>query len=397
MRKGPMSMFNRYWERWLLVALLSLAVLLAQAQILDEDHLRKVNPGAHAGAITCLEPMSDGHTLVAGCGDNGGLLFIDTATWTITRQIPLNGFKDGPRIRASRDGRLLLLKELWRFTYEGKDDMQGTHMVIDAHTGATVVDAGKGMDASMSADGRVLAVLDGGRVTVHALPSGKELHVFDVAQATNAVAVSPDGQLIAVSHRPTEEQLATVPSMRADKKAQKAGLKYRQMVSFFNATSGTLVHTVTEVYDVIRGMGFTPDGSRVLVYSSQDPRLAPPQDAKSVLNLNMVDRPGYVQQIDAVTFEPLRAGFQSLMNEPYLAVSPDGRTLALSSTEGHNKRKLTLYDLDSGDTHLLINLEQKHRYDTGETEQHDGRVAYAWLSDGRLVVALGGDLGIHTP
>ncbi len=386
------------WDRWLLVALASLGVLLVQAQIIDEDHLRKVSVGTHPGPITCLEPLPDGRTLVAGCGDNGGILFIDTTSWSVTRHLPLSGFKDGPRIRASRDGRLLLLKELWRFAAGGKEDLQGTHMVIDAASGATVLDAGKGMDASMSADGTMLAELDGGRVTLHSLPDGRTIRTIDVEQATNAVALSPDGRTVAVSHRPTEELLAGVPSMRADKKAQKAGLKYRQMVSLYNTADGSLIRTVPEVYDIIRSMSYALDGNRLLVYSSRDPRSGTtPMAGGNTWNLNMVALPGYVQQIDAATGEPLRTGFQSQMNEPYLAVSPDGRTLALSSTEGRNKRKVTLYDLDSGDTQLLIDLEQKHRYDSDETEQHDGRAAYAWLADGRLVVALGGDLGIHTP
>ncbi len=386
------------WERLFLLALACLLVLFTQAQILNEDGLRKVALEAHEGAITCLEPMPDGHTIVAGCGDNGGLLFIDTIGWRITRRLPLNGFKDGPRIRASRDGRLLLLKELWRFAAEGKDDMQGTHMVIDAATGTTVMDAGKAMDASMSADGMLLAVLDGDKVTLHGLPSGRELRTITVPQATNAVALTPDGAMVAVSHRPTEEQLAAVPSMRADKKAQKAGLKFRQMVSFYSTASGELQRTVPEVYDIIRGMGFSSDGKRLLVYSNQDPRSGvAPVAGGNAWNFSMVDRPGYVQQIDPSSGDPLRTGFQSLMNEPFLAVDPSGTTLALSSTEGRNKRKLTLYDIDSGDTRTMIDLEQKHRYDTGETEQHDGRLAYGWLADGRLLIALGGDLGIHTP
>ncbi|MBL8001617.1 MAG: hypothetical protein JNL05_06610 [Flavobacteriales bacterium] len=398
MRTGPSTPISTCLDRWLLVALACLFALVSQAQIIDEDQLRKVELEAHEGPITCLEPLADGHTIVAGCGDNGGLLFIDTVGWRVTRRLPLNGFKDGPRIRGSRDGRLLLLKELWRFAVEGKGDMKGRHMVIDAATGAVVVDAGTAMDASLSADGSVLAVLDGGTVTLKRLPEGTELRRIDVSQATNAVAVSPDGSTIAVSHRPTEAQLELVPSFRNDKKSLKAALKYRQMITLFDAGTGAVRHVVPEAYDIIRAMAYSPDGSRLLVYSSQDLRAGvAPTAGGNVWNMSMVDRPGYVQQVDAATGDPLRAGFQSLMNEPFLAVSPAGRTLALSSTEGRNKRKLTLYDISSGETLEMIDLEQKHRYDTGEQERHDGRTAYAWLADGRLLIALGGNLGIHTP
>ena len=145
-------------------------------------------------------------------------------------------------------------------------------------------------------------------------------------------------------------------------------------------------------------MAWTDDGARILVYSSADLRLQPPTgNVVQQMNMNMVDRPGRVEQIDALTMQPLRGGFSSSMNEPFLAVSPDGGTLALSSTDGHNKRKLGLYAMDSGDARVLIDMEQKHRYDVGETEEHDGRVAYTWFPDGRLLIGLGDNLGIYTP
>ena len=47
-----------------------------------------------------------------------------------------------------------------------------------------------------------------------------------------------------MSHRTTEELLATVPSVRDDKKAMKSALKFRQMVSFYHAADGSLLATV---------------------------------------------------------------------------------------------------------------------------------------------------------
>jgi hypothetical protein len=154
---------------------------------------------------------------------------------------------------------------------------------------------------------------------------------------------------------------------------------------------------VSEVYDIVRALEFSPEGKRLLVYSTADPRLQDPALSFNSMNLNMVDRPGHVEQIDATTGEAMRVGFMSLMNEPFLAVSPVANTIALSTTEGHNKRKIMLFDTESGDTRLMIDLAQKHRYDVGETEQHDGRVSYCWLADGRLLLSQGDNLALWKP
>ena len=385
------------WERVLVLAVLFLIALLSQAQIVDEDALRKIELPAREGVIASLVVLPDG-TIAAGVSRSGGVILIDTTTWSVKREITMEGYLAGARLSASRDGHWLQLKELWQFTSDANKDVQGLQQVMDATTGRIVVDGGRSMDSALSADGTVFATLDGGTITLRTVPGGKVLQSFSVDRATNAIAISPDGGAVAVSHKPTEEQLATVPSVRNDKKGLKSALKYRQMVSFFRAEDGTLIGTVPEIYDIVRALAWTDNGQRLLVYSSADLRLQPPTgNVVQQMNMNMVDRPGRVEQIDAINRQPLRGGFSSSMNEPFLAVSPDGNTLALSSTDGHNKRKLGLYATDSGDARVLIDMEQKHRYDVGETEEHDGRVAYAWFPDGRLLIALGDNLGIYTP
>jgi Tol biopolymer transport system component len=200
---------------------------------------------------------------------------------------------------------------------------------------------------------------------------------------------------VVVSHRTTEALLANVPSVRSDKKALKPALKYRQMVTFYSTVDGGLLGSVPEVYDIIRALAFSTDGTRLLVYSSTDPRA---QGAGAgALSFNGAARPGRVEQVDARDRTPLRAAFWSRMNEPFLSISPDGSAIALSSTGGKNQRQLTLYDFASADTQVMIDLAQKHKYDVAEGEEHDGRLAYSWLSDGRMILALGSNLGIYTP
>ena len=150
-------------ERVLIVALLCLLALLSQAQIVDEDVLRRIQLPAHEGVIASLAVLPDG-TIAAGVSKAGGLILIDTTTWSVKRAIGVDGYNAGARLNTSRDGRWLQLKELWRFTSDANKDVQGLQQVMDVSTGRIVVDGGKSMDGALSADGKVFATLDAGAI-----------------------------------------------------------------------------------------------------------------------------------------------------------------------------------------------------------------------------------------
>ena len=389
---------NKYLTRALITALIGLAALFVEAQIITEDQLMRKELAAHTGLITWMSMMPDGHTIVAGCSQEGGLLMIDTNTWSIAQHFALDGFTYGPRVLPSSDGQYLLLQEQFRLDGDANHDMRTRHAVIDATTGAVLVDVANAHDGALTADGTLLATLDEGVVTFRRIADATVTRSIAVPNATNAIALSPDAKLLAVSHRPTPELLATVPSVRNDKKAIKPALKYRQMVSFYSLPDGDLTRTINEIYDVVLSMGFTPDGSRLLIYSTPDTRLGARSTGMAAgLDGNMQKRMGMVDQVDAASGEPLRASCTSWMNEPCLAISNDGSKLALGTSEGHNNRKVQINNARTGDSETLIDLQRKHRDDVGAEEEHDGRVAYCWLPDGRIVIALGEHLGICHP
>ena len=368
----------------------------ATAQLVDEDALRRIDLPERPGMIAGITPVGDGRMLALSMSKGGGVLLVDTATWTVARALPTPGFHDGARLAASTDGRFLHLAEQYRYANLGRKDLKGRQVVLDLGTGAEVIAEDAAVDGVMDASGRYLITLRGEEVTVQAIGSAGTRRTFNVPGATNALAVTPDGRYLAVSHRPTEESLLTVPSVRNDRKAIKSALKFRQMVSIHATEDGRLITTVAEIYDIIRAMAFSPAGDRLLVYSTTDLKLAPDIGARP-FDFNYVDQAGHVDQVAVQGWVPLRASCMSRMSEPSLAVSPDGALLALSSTEGRNKRKLQLYETATGDTRLMIDLEQKHASDKGEGEQHDGRLAYCWTSDGRLLIGQGDHIGIYRP
>jgi WD40 repeat protein len=386
---------NNLLERALVVAIGSLITLGLSAQIIDEDRLRRIDLPQRDGVIACMEMLPDGHTLALGMSKGGGLVLLDTNGWTVAREIPLDGFRDGARIRSSADGLHLHLAEQLRWA-AGNKDYKGTHAVLSVPDGREVLRVNGAVDAAMSADGRTLFALEGADVKVYDVQTTTLVRTIPVAGATNAVALSPDGRYLAVSHTPSEALLAQVPSVRNDKKALKAALKFRQLVSLYDAKTGTLHATIHEVYDIVRSMRFTADGDRLLILSTSDPRLVSDMGG-GAFQFNINAQPGHLDQVDMATLQPLRASFMSRMCEPFIAVDPSLSKLALSSTEGRNKRKLQLYDLHSGETLLMIDLEQRRSSDKGEGEDHDGRLPYCWGSNGDLLIGQGDHIGIHRP
>lgn len=374
----------------------SIGLYPVAAQIIDEDALRRIELPDRPGMIAGIIPVGDGRTVALSMSKGGGVLLVDTATWSVVRALPASGFHDGARLTASSDGRFLHMAEQYRYANLGRKDLKGRHVVLDLGTGAEMIAEDAAVDGVMDAAGRYLVTLRGEEVTVHAIIGPGARRTFNVPGATNALAVTPDGRYLAVSHRPSEELLLSVPSVRNDRKAIKNALKFRQMVSIHALEDGRRITTVPEIYDIIRAMAFSPAGDRLLVYSTTDLKLAPDIGARP-FDFNHVDQAGHVDQVAVEGWAPLRASCMSRMSEPSLAVSPDGALLALSSTEGRNKRKLQLYETATGDTRLLIDLEQKHASDKGEGEQHDGRLAYCWTSDGRLLIGQGDHIGIYRP
>jgi len=364
--------------RALLVAMPGLAVQRTGAQVVNEDDLRKIVLQGNEMPLVSLECLPDGHTVWAMGATGDRILVLDTAGWAVVRTIPLSGFGRGAEMTASADGRYMLLKAVPPNSDPNRPGE--THLaVLDAATGSVVLDVPAARDGCLVPGSDAVAMLKDETVTVQ--PFRGNPRSFKVPGAAYAIAVDPEAMFIAAAVYPDAGSLGRVPAIRNDRKAVKAALKYRQMVVVHALGDGTRTNAVPEVYDLVQHMHFTDHG-RLLVYSVPDTRAG-------------MTAGGHVEQVDLATWEPLRARFMTWTARPPLAVAPDGATLALSSVQGRNKRKLTLYDLATGDTRVMIDLEQKHRYDKLEGERHDARLGYAWLADGRLLVAQGPSIGCY--
>lgn len=366
--------------RLLLLALSALVALAAVAQDhmqTHQDRTRKVEITGNQAITSCVELMPDGHTLVIGTTQDHPLYVMDTIGWMVVRTIDVHGYYAGPEVRASAKGNLLLLRQRFYLDFRANQDREVRHEVVDFASGRVLVEVGKAHDAAISPDETRLYSLEGEDVTVRSLPDGKVIGRIAVAQTRNSLALSPDGQMIAVAHRPTAEQLELVPSMRSDRKAIKPAMKYRQMITVYDTRTGKAVGTVPEIYDHIYAMRCTEAGDRLLVYAIAHTKL---NGVASALPQ------GVVNQVELPSLQPIRTGFLSLMKEPQIEPNAQGDRLALASADGSiNGRKLHVYDMATGEFTLDLDMDTRWRRDMKEKEYHDGNLPYHFLADGRTI------------
>ncbi len=368
------------WERMCCVALLCILAAFALAQDAAQSHqdrTEKIAVGGNSTMITCLELMPDGHTLVVATRRDEPMHLVDTRDWSVVRTLPVNGFPAGPNVEASARGSYLLLHERSYLDPRANQERRTRHQLVRATDGGDVITVSGAYDVALSPDEQRLYCLDEDHVSVLSVPGGAEVQRIAVSQAGTSLAVSPDGATLVVSHRPTAQQLATVPSVRNDKKALKSSLKFREMLSAYRTADGSLVGSVPEIYDRIHKVAFHPNGQVLLVYATSDPRMTGAVGAAMRGVVNLVEMPART---------PLRTGFLSLMTDAHLEPNTAADRIALASTEGFNKRKLYVYDMATGDFTLDLDLDQRWGRDRELEEKHDGHVPYHFLADGRTLV-----------
>ncbi|MBK8499067.1 MAG: WD40 repeat domain-containing protein [Flavobacteriales bacterium] len=385
-------------ERLLLLALLCLLALLGVAQEhvqRDQDEAERIAITGNQAITSCLELMPDGHTLLVGTTQDHPVYVMDTRDWTVLRTIDVDGYYAGPEVKASAGGTYLMLRQRFYIDWRVNKDRLVRHEVVDFATGRTVLTITEAHDAQISPDERFIYSLEGEQVTVRSLPDGKDIRRINVPLTRAALAISPDGNMIAVSHRPTQPQLETVPSMRNDKSGLKPALKFREMVSVFDVATGRLLGTIPEVYDVIYDMTFTATGDRLLIYAIPHEKLNP-----GAAGVVLAGRKGIVNMVEMPAMTPIRTAFLSLMNEPQVEPNLQGDRIALASVDGTiNGRKVYVYNMATGEFTLDLDMNTRWRTDVKEKEYHDGGVPYHFLADGRtLAIGSGAYLRlIRTP
>jgi len=265
--------------------------------------------------------------------------------------------------------------------YSPNKDREVDFEIVDAENGKIVQKINRAHSVKIANSEKFYVVLSGDKVDFHELPSGKKIKTLNVDRATNAVAISPDRKQVAVSHRPTLEQVKNSPTIRNDKKAKKAikpALKYREMVSIYNAETLKLEKTVNELYDIIYRLQFSADGSKLYNYSIPHTKM----------QTSTAGRQGYIYSVDMPSGTPSRTAYMTLAPyEPDFKEYKDKEIFVVVSNDKF--AEVVLYNLNNGRPLVKFNLAMRLG-DAFRTGMGVGaRASFALLPNNKIYIASG--------
>ena len=320
------------------------------------------------------ELSPDGRTIAISGTGSYPLLLVDAQSLTLQRSIDVGDWKAGSRASFNVEGKLLLLEEIEYLGHSSDDPQPHRFAVVDLHSGVMLVKDQRAYACALSADGRSLYSVNDDGVLATDLLTGTQESMPGMGRKGTAMAVSPQGDRIAVAHRPTVEELTSIPSVRNDKKVIKAAQKAGQVVVSYDLVTGRPVATVAELFDKIFRVEYSPGGKELWIH-------ARPGTHKSA---NPDRSLSYVDVADPTTGVMGRASFPShAIYEPTFCADPKNLLFAMGSQKGW---KLEVHVYDRGSSSMLgrfviderLFLHQKEN----EEKWSDARTSFVILAGG---------------
>ncbi|PLW94511.1 MAG: hypothetical protein C0591_12720 [Marinilabiliales bacterium] len=289
----------------------------------------------------------------------------------VIKEFNLGNWYAGSSIDYSANGKYILMNQLFYADFALNKDKEVKFDIIDAESGERIKRFADYHAVAISPDEKYALALSGDKVSFWNLNSKSLETTFSVEGATNAIAISPDGKFIAISHKLSEESAKKIPQIQRDKKMFKSALKYKQQVSIYDASTLKKFYTVNELYDIIYKLRFSQDGKNLLCLNI--PHLK---------QQNTTARQSYLNVIDMETGAPKRRGFTSqAYYEPDFKLSDDGKWLGVVSNN-NQFLELHIYDFSTGE--LTYRFQQSYRLfekNDGEMIAPDSRIFFVFLPD----------------
>lgn len=365
------------------LAVLALLILLSplaygQTSNSDFERIKLIGSESELSGLT-LSP--DQRTLAVSFARSEPIKLIDWQNQKVRGEINAAIWNSGSRLNFSASGKYLLAQEIGFSDFSQNKDRTIDYEIIDPASGKLVKRFEKVQDVTISATENLAVSLNEDEITYWQLPSGEKIKSFTIPGATNAVALSTDGKVLAVSQIVDPNDFKS--QFKKDKKGLKNVSKFKQVVGLYDAASGKKIKTVPEFYDLVYNMAFLPGENILLVYQTPDIRI-------QVQNRNL----SYVNLIDMETMEPMRKGFTSMsLNQPDLKTSSDLRYFAINS-KGNRFQEMHLYNYDTAS--LEKRFELAHRLfekADGERIIKSSRPAFVFLPDNRsILIGMGNQL-----
>jgi len=314
----------------------------------------------------------------------GPLFIFDYEAQEIIKEIDVGDWYAGSKINYSSKGTYILLQQLIYVDFAPNKDREIDFEIVNVGTGEMVKRFDNYHSVKFTPDEKYVIALTGDEISFWNLETGENEKQFTVTEATNSIAISPDGTKIAVSHKPDSEALKNIPRYQSKdgKKALKSVIKYKQMISFYDASSFEYLGTVNELYDIVYRLEYSGEGDYLMCQSIVHDKIQSSTNAA---------RQNFVQIIDAKTGEPHELILPSQHHyEPDFDLSPDKRLIGIT---GLGKfAELRIYDFATG--RMLGRFELSYRllenFREGEFP-NDGRFSFKFSDDSRSVLMTSGN------
>ncbi len=279
--------------------------------------------GGNRYIISSMELDPAGKTVAIGTM-GGPILFWDVATREVTRKVDVSGYKPGMRLAWSGDGKYLLLQPMFFVVWNPNKDKRGDIEVLDVASGEVVFRKANQHTACLGADNSTVITVGPSRVAVFNIASGNEERNFSREGLGYAAAASPDGKQIAIAHDPTKEELLRIPTVRNDKKALKAALKYRDLVTIYDFGTLEEIATSSDVLDIVLEMKYSNSGAYIYAYNIPHTKMQAPRTG---------GRQGYINKIVSAGAEVTRAIFSTNAYGADFKENATGDILGVTSME----------------------------------------------------------------
>ncbi|MCE1199300.1 MAG: WD40 repeat domain-containing protein [Marinilabiliales bacterium] len=344
----------------------------------DFERIKLLEAGSELTGIA-LSP--DHQTLALSFKNEQPIQLFDWSRQKKVLEIPGGRWSSGSRIQFSATGRYLMAKEIRYTDFSQNRDRSLDVAVFDPKTGEVVKQLSKIKDAAISSDEQSLVTLSADVIDWWSLPAGDHLRSYRFEGAGNALAISPDGQKLALSGRVFSDTYKS--QFKKNRKGLKEAVRYKQVIHFLDAQSGSLIGTADAFYDVVYNLAFLPGEPLLFVFQTPDVRIQSENKRLSYVNL-----------IDTQEMKPLRRGYTSRsLYQPDLKVSPDRQYFAIHS-KGNRFQEIHLYDYSTGTLEKRFELAQRFfEKSDGEKLINSSRPGFIFLPGGKaILIAIGNQL-----
>ncbi len=357
----------------LLVIFFTLVNLNAQSTDMDYERVR-IGEAKH---IICgLDLSPDQNVLAISSTQSYPFYLFDWKNREKLQEFNVGNWYAGSSIEYSFGGQYILLNQLYYIDFAPNKDREVNFEIVDVKTGERVLRFEEYHSVAITPDEKFAVALTSDAVSFWNLSTKSKETSFNVKDASNSVAISPDGKLIAVSHHLYEKDAKNIPQLQRDKKTLKSALKYKQQISIYDVLTFTKLYTVNELYDIVYKLKFSDDGKNLFCLNIPHSK-----------QQNTAERQSYINIIDMETGSAKKRGFTSkAVYEPDFKLSHDGKWFGVVS-RSNRFLELHIYDFETGK--MEYRFQQSFRLfekNEGEMIAADSRTSFVFLPDNESVL-----------